>query len=125
MGASRRHDVSVASFFDLHMLTAHRRVRQAALCADQYRNRHVLATVAASDVVWGGHDQSYLTYRGGKVLTVVFVARMMRVIYMDGLRGEPHRCQQIKYRHFREADDISARALTYGKSYPAEGMYMT
>ena len=91
------------------------------MCADQYRHRYVLANIVPADAVWGGYDQSYLTYRGGKTLTAVFVARIMRVTYFDTDAGGPQRCQQLKFRTFRDPDKLAIRSLTYGKSQPSSG----
>lgn len=90
------------------------------MAADHFRHRQILANIVPGDVAWGGYDQSFLTYREGKVLTVVFVARLMRVKYWTK-EGGPERCQQVKFRCFRLADTANARALVYGKASPAQG----
>ena len=89
------------------------------MCADNFRARYVLSGVVADDVSWGGYKQSFLVYRGGKILTVVFVARILRVTSFHPRQGN-ERCQSIKFRFFRDADIVAARALVYGKAEPPE-----
>ena len=81
----------------------------------------MLSAVPSGDTDWGTPDGTFLVWRGGKVLTVAFVARVLST-YHRAIDGGPAACQSVKFKFLSPLDLASATRLVYDKAQPRRGM---
>ena len=106
--------------------------------SDKFAHRVPLSRSTLVEMEWGGYNDTFLInldsspiYGGAmstanagnkgqnkRRLTVVFVARILRVIYQDPENGSVVNPQRILFRVFRQADLHALRTLVYGNYQP-------
>ena len=125
------------------------KIRRAAFIADRFEHRVPLARAHQVPVQWGGYNSTFLVMPQGfnhrlldatggdalnasaplpggpafKRLTVVFVARLLRVVSWDTLRNGIANPQRLLFRVFREGDVGGLRWLVYGNASPSRRAY--
>ena len=79
----------------------------------------MISAVPAQETDWGTPDSTFLVWRG-KVVTVVFVARVLSTFHR-ALDGGPSNSQSVKFKFLSPLDLASAIRLVYDKAQPRRG----